>query len=363
MGDPVLRGQIKPYLAIVQHIRQTIQAGCLRLGDRIPSIQRLAEEHGVAYVTAARAIRKLVDEGVLESRVGIGTFVVHQPKPLKVALVIQRHYDYPVITHPLLGRLCEGFFQSTNARGYARDLRVYDKERANPVETDFARSLIRDSFDGALVDATQGRHASLLKKLAAKMPVMALGTAPGCAGVDFVAQDQFDHMLKIIEHLQAQGTRRIIFCRFFDADLEEIHSERAFAFLTMSKAKGCISEILTGNSDECAMVIASRRKKLDAVVCTADPCAAEIREKLHAYGIEIPRDLLMVGHDDWERSTVGTPFFTTIDPDYEGMAARALEILSERTLGSAPDPPVREYHAGRLVVRQSSRRTAEGGER
>jgi hypothetical protein len=47
-------------------------------GDRIPSEQALAEELGIARLTARRAIRELVSRGLAKTLPGKGSFVVEQ---------------------------------------------------------------------------------------------------------------------------------------------------------------------------------------------------------------------------------------------------------------------------------------------
>ncbi|HEX7097928.1 MAG TPA: PLP-dependent aminotransferase family protein [Acidimicrobiia bacterium] len=60
---------------IYRGIVDAILSGRLRPGDRLPPSRRLAEELGVARVTVTTAYERLVAEGYLEGRVGVGTFV------------------------------------------------------------------------------------------------------------------------------------------------------------------------------------------------------------------------------------------------------------------------------------------------
>src|SRR5689334_5762054 len=69
-----------PYLRIVAEIRRRIAAGELRPGDRAPSIRRIADEWGVAIVTATRALSTLRDEGILRTVPRVGA-VVADPDP------------------------------------------------------------------------------------------------------------------------------------------------------------------------------------------------------------------------------------------------------------------------------------------
>jgi len=54
-------------------IRQRIQAG--ELGPKLPSHRELAAEMGVAPRTLDRALKILIDEGLIYSIPGLGTFV------------------------------------------------------------------------------------------------------------------------------------------------------------------------------------------------------------------------------------------------------------------------------------------------
>ena len=63
------------YIQIHNQIKQAIEAGRWAAGDRIPSERELASQFDVSRMTLRQAIQTLVDEGILERRVGAGTFV------------------------------------------------------------------------------------------------------------------------------------------------------------------------------------------------------------------------------------------------------------------------------------------------
>jgi GntR family transcriptional regulator len=60
-------------------IRRSIQDGRLAPGQQLPSEPELAQQLGVSRTTLRDAVRILVDEGALERRRGIGTFVSMNP--------------------------------------------------------------------------------------------------------------------------------------------------------------------------------------------------------------------------------------------------------------------------------------------
>jgi len=65
------------YLKIANRLENDIQAGRIKVGEKIASERMLAEELGVSRMTARQALQHLSSRGLLETRVGQGTFVTH----------------------------------------------------------------------------------------------------------------------------------------------------------------------------------------------------------------------------------------------------------------------------------------------
>jgi GntR family transcriptional regulator len=72
--EPV-RGPVPLYKQCAAYIRHAIETGQLRPGDGLPSEQDLADEMQVAYGTMRKALQLLRDEGLIETTVGIGSFI------------------------------------------------------------------------------------------------------------------------------------------------------------------------------------------------------------------------------------------------------------------------------------------------
>jgi AcrR family transcriptional regulator len=71
-----------PYLRIVADIRQRIEDGLLRPGDRVPSARAITRDWGVAVATATKAHAALREAGLTLARPGVGT-VVAGPAPVR----------------------------------------------------------------------------------------------------------------------------------------------------------------------------------------------------------------------------------------------------------------------------------------
>jgi GntR family transcriptional regulator len=69
-GSPVA-----PYRQIAAVLRGRIERGEYEPGQRLPSINDLMQEYGVAHLTANKALRLLVTEGLAELSPGMGFYV------------------------------------------------------------------------------------------------------------------------------------------------------------------------------------------------------------------------------------------------------------------------------------------------
>ena len=68
-----------PWEQLAAILRDRIQSGQLQPGERIPSVVSLAQEYDLAPGTVRKALTQLQREGLIESRVGWGTFVTDKP--------------------------------------------------------------------------------------------------------------------------------------------------------------------------------------------------------------------------------------------------------------------------------------------
>jgi len=63
------------YQQITDQVKRAVAGGALRPGDRLPPVRKLAEQHGINPNTVARAYQEMLDQGILASVPGGGTFV------------------------------------------------------------------------------------------------------------------------------------------------------------------------------------------------------------------------------------------------------------------------------------------------
>lgn len=93
----------------------------------------------------------------------------------------------------------------------------------------------------------------------------------------------------------------------------------------------------------------------DGIFCMTDSLALGLIRGLHECGVEVPRDLAVVGFDGIQEGGSYIPSLTTISTDKEDLARKAVDALLARLQGDDDNcPPTRTTAACRLVVREST---------
>jgi DNA-binding GntR family transcriptional regulator len=75
-----IRSKVPSYRQLADQIRAAIAAGEYAADDPIPSLRQLEQRSGLAQATVQHAIRVLIDEGLVYTVTGRGTFATgHSP--------------------------------------------------------------------------------------------------------------------------------------------------------------------------------------------------------------------------------------------------------------------------------------------
>ena len=70
------RSSTNPYLQLVEQVRRALRVNVLHVGDQLPTIKEVVRTIAINPNTVLKAYRQLEHEGLIESRPGVGTFVV-----------------------------------------------------------------------------------------------------------------------------------------------------------------------------------------------------------------------------------------------------------------------------------------------
>lgn len=320
-----LRG-VSRYREVLGALRLAIAEGDFADG-RLPAEPDLARRFGVSRMTLRRALAALVDEGVVVSRQGQGTFLCGPETSSSatgtIAFLLAPHIGegeadpYFMAAVQRLTTLCQA-----RHRGL---LVVQDLDRLASAE---GWPGIR-RLDGIIASAFGRQAEDRLRGI--RLPLVLLDSMPIPERWS-ILPDNAGAIAGLVHHLTDFGHRRIAHIAG-PADILAGH-ERREAWRTALLAQGlpvADLEAPGGFASEdgyrAMQQLWTRPERPTAVVCVNDRAALGAMAYLQEQGVRIPHDISMVGIDDIEGSGVGFPRLTTMAVDRAEMASLALQRL------------------------------------
>ncbi len=100
------------YAQLERSIRFAIATGKLRIGEQLPTVRQLAVDLRINANTVAKVYAELERVGVVETRRGVGTFVIAQPEESSLGRRDREKH---------LRELADHFIAETGTRGFSLD--------------------------------------------------------------------------------------------------------------------------------------------------------------------------------------------------------------------------------------------------
>jgi DNA-binding LacI/PurR family transcriptional regulator len=197
---------------------------------------------------------------------------------------------------------------------------------------------------------------------AAGIPVVLLDSDyvpyPQRSALDLIGIDNRRAGQTITRHLLDQGCRRLLFIGRPDA-AETVDARIAGFRDALDGAVGNVARIDTG--EEPAVRKALEEHRPDGIVCANDVTAANLMRTLGVLGIEVPREIRLVGIDDVRYANLLPVPLTTLHQPCSHLGAVAMRMMLLR-LSEPHFPPCDVRVNFHLVVREScgAKRRAAG---
>lgn len=225
-----------------------------------------------------------------------------------------------------------------------------------------AARALAGSVAGVILPPPLGESRLVVGELAAAgVPVVAIG--PGGFGnhVSRVRIDDFQAAQEIADHVIAAGHTRIGYIKGHPNQSASARRYEGFQAALKNagipRSAGLVQQgYFTYRSGlDAAEQLLARRQPPTAIIAGNDDMAAAVVSVAHRRGLDVPRDLSVVGFDDSSAATTVWPELTTVRQPIAAMADAALDILLRtirRKEGDAP-VPVDRVLAHELVQRDS----------
>lgn len=326
---------------------------------RVPSIRDVARLAGVSHQTVSRVLNDHPSiRPETKKRVQDAIAVLdYKPNLAARALVTSRSRTIGVLSATI------GEFGPTSSIASIEDAaraEGYSVTTVNLPETtaeaigDAVRQLTREQVSGIVVLAPQVRVFNVLRGMAVGVPFVSLQTASGSDGVSLSA-DQVAGARAVTEHLISLGHSDIIHLAGPQDWIEAESRMRGYLEALREADLPTFPPIRgdwTADFGHFAGTELARRRDFTAVFAANDLMAIGLMHGFRDAGIEVPRQVSVVGFDDIPVAAHVWPPLTTVHQDFPVLGQRAVHILLAEIQGE----PVPEFGPvePRLRLRSSS---------
>ncbi len=350
---------------VFEYVLAEIESGKLKDGERLPSEAELVKEFATSRPTVARALRDLQNLGLVERKVGSGTYVRRRKKASdlwRFGLLIPG-LGSTEIFEPICGqlaRLAQKQHHTLLWGDFGDKRAVADPELIEQVCNSYILQTVAGVFFAPL-ELTEDKdqiNQSIISALeAAGIPVVLLDrdivAFPQRSRFDLVGIDNRRAGFLITEHLLKLGCRRIDFLA--RPDSAPTVMLRIAGYREALLSKGITPDpqwIHSGEPTDEKFIQQIVADQAAAIICANDLTAANLMRTLDILGCPVPQQMRVVGFDDVRYAELLRPSLTTIHQPCVDIGTIAMQVMLERIENPA-FPPRDILAQPTLIVRQS----------
>lgn len=347
------------YQQLRQDLLGQIRRGEFSTGDLLPSESALCERYGVSVTTARRALLELVKEGAVYRKAGVGTMVASSVRRVRLAfLSIDYKGDAWRRTPSAMGEIVAGLGEECWQRAAAFSMTGVERDEA----ATHLRGLVEErSVDGVLLRTADDIDEELLEILdGAGMPYVVVKRRVRGRKINCVISDDVTGAKLATSHLLDLGHRRIGFvCAKAHLTLgqERLAGYRAaLAERGIEFDAGLVRQrpnFITEEGYRAVRDLLESPSPPGAVFVASDTMALGAYGAVRDLGLDVPRDVSLVGYDDISPVAMLQPPLTTIRTSYYDFGRLAAELLLDIVEGREA-PPLQRTIEPVLIVRDST---------
>jgi GntR family transcriptional regulator, arabinose operon transcriptional repressor len=353
------------YRQIYDNLKDAIGSGDYQTGQRLPSESELGKIFSTSRLTVNRALRELQLSGLIERRVGSGSYVSATKRlDLSFGLLIPDLGDTEIF-EPICRGIAEVQTEQRHVLLWGRS--PADAAAMEAQARESCRQWVAAKVAGAFFapleltdkkDAVNSRIARLFET--AGIPLILIDRDlvpyPQRSDYDLIGIDNRRAGYVLTEHMLQTGCKRLIFVGRHRAAPSCV--ARAVGFREAVQDVGAefrdefvLHESDPTNVDQVRSIMKDLRP--DGIVCSNDFTAAQLMRSLDALSIRVPTDVTLGGFDDVKYARFLPVPLTTIHQPCAEIGASALRAMLERVQN--PRLPARDILLSfNLVVRQST---------
>ncbi|MGP3971729.1 LacI family DNA-binding transcriptional regulator [Streptomyces sp. 6N223] len=326
----------------------------------------MAKAAGVSPMTVSNVIndhpnvRRSTRANVLEAMARLGYRVNVAARNLSKGRTGTIGLAVPTVHSPYYSLLAASIIAAAERHSLRVSIEQTGASRENELD---ALSLSRNRLYDGLILTAAGMGQADVERLKVDHPVVILGDRVIGGPVDHVAMPNFEASRAATRHLIERGCRRIV---FLSGAVEEVDTsglrfpgyQQALEDAGLPSDPALIQQLeRTDMRDgaERAREMAGSGLEFDGVFCVNDSLAMGVLRGLADAGIRVPDEVKVIGFDNVAGSEFLIPSLSSVDPDHDGMAGRAVDLLIRRIEQTAPATDHEEFVGDfSVVIREST---------
>ncbi|MFI8535572.1 LacI family DNA-binding transcriptional regulator [Streptomyces aquilus] len=331
------------------------------------TMQDVARAAGVSAMTVSNVINghpkvgEATREKVLEAMARLDYRVNVSARNLRKGRTGTIGLAVPEVDSPYYGRLAAAIIAAAAPLGLRVAIEQTYARRDSELE---ALAMSRNRLYDGLILSTVGMGPQDTEWLTMDHPVVILGERIFGGPVDHVAMPNVEASRAATRHLVERGCRRIAFVSGTVGEEVDVSSLRHTGYRQALEEAGLpldpelhqrLAAFSRAEGARCARDMVERGLDFDGVFCVTDTVAMGVLRGLADAGVRVPEQVKVMGFDDVPESGFLVPSLSTVDPDHDTMAERAVRLLVRRIerTGARPEP---EEFVSRfsVVVREST---------
>lgn len=327
------------------------------------TIEDVAKEAGVSVATVSRVInRNGPVSSKSEEKVHLAiTKLNYQPNVWGRRLRRQESrmilIFVPYISNPFYASIVSGVEDIVRKQGYGTMLCITNGDKAR--EQEFIKQLYDGQADGAVMLCVD-KHDRNIGRLAKEVPIVQCCEYCVDGDIAHVSVNNFAAAKQVVDYLGSLGHQRIGFIgsvnHFVSSEDRRIGYEEGLKKLGFQPDKQYIAyadEDYSFNSGvRAGQELLNLKERPTAIFCISDVLALGVIRAARNLGLEVPRDLSVVGFDDVEYATMLSPMLTTVSQPRYSLGRTSAQMLVSQIESGEPSAGI--YLEHKLIVREST---------
>lgn len=326
-------------------------------GDAFPTLRQIMQEYQVSQFTAAPALKRLQENGLIRSHVGRGTVVTRMTSPARNSRILYLRPDWPSFS---IQAMENAMIREAERRNHHCEVLRYD------IAADIYRRLPELEADAVILDPVRFDHFTTeqLRILTCSVrPVVLCRSTLPVLRIKCVGSQLMENGITAANYLYRNGHRKIGI--LFSEGHTYTTNTVVDTLMLCARTLGCEVTLLDAKIqrgvDSCRQTREylerefPRKPDLTALFVCSYATARETLLFLRGRGIAVPDELSLLSYG-FDEMPDEPPFITAVDTPLNKQAQAVLDIIEHQLAGelSFPEqinisPEIRENSSVRLL--------------